>query len=321
MRNKVVLVIDDDEMNLQIAKMIIEKKLKCKVIGVDNGVEGIDILKSQRVDLVLLDVLMPDFDGIETLQEIRNDAQIKDVPVMMLTALVERNTVQKAALLGVKDYIKKPFMPADLLARVEKKLAEIHSEEILLLGDDKDALTDMKKIIEENFPHEALIAANYSDAVKFLDETDFDLVIACADMKFIDGFKIMAYMARDNKFAKIPFALTTEDKLLEVVEKINLPEVEDTPIWIKPDEKISAEVESVKEMLAEVKPVEETPTEVKPVEVKSVEVKPTVEKPKESEKEQSKVSEIPNTAVVHKEKKKLANVVTNLIGYELDVKI
>ena len=87
MRKKIILVIDDDEMNLQIAKMVLEKKLLCKVIGVDNGVEGIAILKSQRVNLVLLDVMMPDFDGIETLQEIRGDVQIKDVPVMMLTAL------------------------------------------------------------------------------------------------------------------------------------------------------------------------------------------------------------------------------------------
>ena len=103
MRKKTVLVIDDDEMNLQIAKMILEKRLPCEVIGADNGVEGIDILKSQRVSLVLLDVMMPDFDGIETLQEIRGDAQIKDVPVMMLTASVDVETVQKAGALDVKD--------------------------------------------------------------------------------------------------------------------------------------------------------------------------------------------------------------------------
>ena len=61
MRKKVILVIDDDEMNLQIAKMVLERKLPCKVIGATNGVEGIEILKTKRVNLVLLDVLMPDF--------------------------------------------------------------------------------------------------------------------------------------------------------------------------------------------------------------------------------------------------------------------
>ena len=119
MKDKVILVIDDDEMNLKIAKMILERKLGCKVIGADNGVEGIEILKSQRVNLVLLDLMMPDFDGVETLQEIRHDDQIKNVPVMMLTASDDMDTIQKVGVLGVKDYIKKPFIPGDLIERVK----------------------------------------------------------------------------------------------------------------------------------------------------------------------------------------------------------
>ena len=62
MKKKTVLVIDDDEMNLQIAKMILERKADCAVIGVISGVEGIEILRNERVNLVLLDVLMPELD-------------------------------------------------------------------------------------------------------------------------------------------------------------------------------------------------------------------------------------------------------------------
>ena len=90
---KIILIIDDDEMNLQIARMILEKKLSCKVIAVDNGAEGIDILRNNKVRLVLLDILMPDFDGIETLQEIRSDEKICDVPIMMLTASADLDNV------------------------------------------------------------------------------------------------------------------------------------------------------------------------------------------------------------------------------------
>ena len=107
MRKKKVLVIDDDEMNLQIAKMILERKLPCEVIGVDNGIEGLEVLRQQHVSLVLLDIMMPDFDGIETLQEIRKDARIKDVPIIMLTASSDVENIQKVGLLGVTDYIKK----------------------------------------------------------------------------------------------------------------------------------------------------------------------------------------------------------------------
>ena len=145
MRKKKILVIDDDEMNLQIAKMILEKKLPCEVLCATGGHEGLEILRNRRVNLVLLDILMPEFDGIETLREIRDDKRIKNVSVMMLTASGDVENIQKVGTLGVKDYIKKPFMPADLIKRVEKKLSEINSADILLIGDETTELLNMKK--------------------------------------------------------------------------------------------------------------------------------------------------------------------------------
>jgi len=120
----VILVIDDDEMNLKVAKVILERKLSCRVICTDNGIVGLDILRKQHVDLVLLDILMPYFDGLETLEEIRADARIAGVPVMMLTASGDFENVKQALKLGVKDYIRKPLLPDDLIQRVKTKLAE-----------------------------------------------------------------------------------------------------------------------------------------------------------------------------------------------------
>ena len=263
MRKKIILVIDDDEMNLQIAKMILERKLNCEVIGVDNGIEGLEVLRSRSVNLVLLDILMPEFDGIETLQEIRGDEEIKNVPVMMLTASGDKENIRKVGTLGVKDYIKKPFMPADLIGRVEKKLAECAlGGRILLIGDDKKILQDMQTVIEENFNHDAIIAMN---AEEFSIAKEIDLIIACADMKFIDGVKFLNLIAAEEKFKSVPFALTTPDKLRELLEKIK----------IEPAEEI-------------------------------------IEPPA--------VEEVAKSVVVEKDKQKLARVVTNFIGYELDVK-
>ena len=259
MRKKIILVIDDDEMNLQIAKMILEKKLPCEVLCAAGGRDGLEILRNKPVNLVLLDILMPEFDGIETLQEIRDDERIKNVPVMMLTASGDVENIQKVGTLGVKDYIKKPFMPADFIKRVEKKLSEINSAEVLLIGDDENELRGMKEIIEANFSHEVRTAATFNEAVEILSDVNFNLIIASANMKFIDGFKILNFIAADEKFSAIPFALTTSEKILEVLDKINAPQVE---------EKISDEPQ-----------------------------------------------------IIHGEKKKIANVVTNLIGYQLDLHI
>ena len=301
MRKKKILVIDDDEMNLQIAKMILERKLPCEVICAASGFDGLEILRNERVNLVLLDILMPEMDGMETLLKIRADERIKKVSVMMLTATVEKDLIQRAMALGVTDYIKKPFLPADLIKRVEKKFAEIHSEEILLIGDDESELRGMKELIEENFDHEALTATTFAEATKILREREPTLIIACADMKFINGFKILEFVGSDEKFSAIPFALTTVDKLLEVIDKINAPQVEET----------TSAVEKITEPSA---PTIENPT----VEEKISETLPAEEKIPDEPPISEKVNSSP---VIHSEKKRIANVVTNLIGYELDLHI
>lgn len=242
MRKKKILVIDDDEMNLQIARMILQRKLPCEVVAVDNGVEGLDVLRSQRINLVLLDVLMPDFDGIETLAEIRADEKISAVPVMMLTASGDMDNVRRAAELGVKDYIKKPFMPADLIERVKLKLEEQHAEEILLIGDDAEELQKMRTLIEENFSHEVSIA-DANSAVEILRKIEPTLIIADANMKFVNGFRILDFLTTDEKFSNIPFALTDAEKILELVDKINAPPpVEKPPVEKPPAPKIETPV-------------------------------------------------------------------------------
>lgn len=128
--DKIVLVVDDDEMNLQVAKMILERKIKCRVLTVSGGKEAIEILRRQDVSLILLDIMMPNYDGIETLQEIRADKFLSNLPVMMLTASSDADNIKKTAALGVRDYVKKPFMPAELIKRVTEKLLVIDNEEL-----------------------------------------------------------------------------------------------------------------------------------------------------------------------------------------------
>ncbi|MBR3622368.1 MAG: response regulator [Selenomonadaceae bacterium] len=115
----VVMVIDDDEINLLLAKTILEKKLRCEVITAESGVKGLEMLKREPVNVLLLDIDMPLMDGFETLRRIREEASLKDLPVIMLTAAADKETVVKVAKQGIEGYIKKPFMPDELIARVQ----------------------------------------------------------------------------------------------------------------------------------------------------------------------------------------------------------
>lgn len=117
-----VLIIDDDEINLMVARTVLEKKLPCKVLTADNGLDGFNLLMRQSVNVVLLDIEMPHMDGFDTLQYIRSDDKTKNLPVIMLTAVADEETVIRAAAYNVDGYIKKPFMPEDLIERVRSYL-------------------------------------------------------------------------------------------------------------------------------------------------------------------------------------------------------
>lgn len=118
-----ILVVDDDDMNLKMAEFILKKDMKdVEILLADSGMKAIDLLQRQKVDLVLLDFQMPMMNGLKTLEIIRKREDMKDTPVIFLTASSDRDTVVRAGMMGVSGYIKKPFMPKDLLERVNKVL-------------------------------------------------------------------------------------------------------------------------------------------------------------------------------------------------------
>ena len=120
-----ILVVDDDDMNLKMAEFILKKDMKgIEVLLADSGMKAIDTLQREKVDLVLLDFQMPMMNGLKTLEIIRKREDMKDIKVIFLTAASDRDTVMKAGMMGVADYIKKPFMPQDLIDRVSQALMQ-----------------------------------------------------------------------------------------------------------------------------------------------------------------------------------------------------
>ncbi|MCI8596925.1 MAG: response regulator [Lachnospiraceae bacterium] len=116
---KRILVVDDDAMNLKRTKMILEKQYD--VLLVESGKEALEKLKSEKIDLILLDIAMPDMDGMETFERMKKEYSL-EVPVIFLTASGYEEDVMSAIRLGAVNYLKKPFLPQELLKRVAKEL-------------------------------------------------------------------------------------------------------------------------------------------------------------------------------------------------------
>lgn len=118
-----ILIADDDPLLLQ----LIEHKLTAhghKVLTASDGRLAWDISAREAPDLIVLDSMMPVRDGLDVLRSLKGDARFKETPVMMLTARRQENDIVSALKLGAADYMTKPFMPDELVARVERLLGE-----------------------------------------------------------------------------------------------------------------------------------------------------------------------------------------------------
>ena len=124
-----ILIIDDDEIVCHMAKTILEDNLRCEVLTAHSGMDGVDMMIENEVHLVLLDVAMSGWDGFKTLSIIRDKVLLRKIPVIMLTASADRGSVIKALELGVVDYLRKPFLPEELVTRVSKVIWEYGQEE------------------------------------------------------------------------------------------------------------------------------------------------------------------------------------------------
>jgi len=117
-RRRRVLVVDDEPRMIHFIRLNLEHD-GFEVVETTSGTKALDKLRDQLPDLILLDVMMPDLDGFETLRLIR---EISTVPVIMLTAKGEEDDRVRGLELGADDYVTKPFSPRELVSRVRAVL-------------------------------------------------------------------------------------------------------------------------------------------------------------------------------------------------------
>ncbi|HOE19765.1 MAG TPA: SpoIIE family protein phosphatase [Spirochaetota bacterium] len=117
-----ILAVDDDEVNLRVMKGYLDVA-GYEFITATNGHEALEILETQDVDIVLLDLMLPGISGYEVCKKIREDAKTMVIPVIMVTAKDTTTDLVRGFITGANDYITKPFNREELLVRIENQLA------------------------------------------------------------------------------------------------------------------------------------------------------------------------------------------------------
>ncbi|WP_026732641.1 response regulator [Fischerella sp. PCC 9605] len=122
MTTKKILVIDNEEYIQEVAKVCLETVAGWEVVTAGSGKEGISKAETSQPDAILLDVMMPDMDGLTTFEKLQANPATKAIPVILLTAKIQATDRRRYAQLGIKAAIAKPFNPLELATQVASAL-------------------------------------------------------------------------------------------------------------------------------------------------------------------------------------------------------
>ena len=151
-KKDLILIVDDQPNNLKVLASVLGRKYILS--AAPNGESALKILKRIKPDLILLDVMMSEMNGFETCRKIKSNHQTKEIPVIFLTAKTEIEDVIQGFDLEAVDYVSKPFIPKEILAKVENhlnfsKAKKTIEEQNSKIKDLNRKLSESKKKLEQ----------------------------------------------------------------------------------------------------------------------------------------------------------------------------
>ncbi len=138
-----ILIVDDDPHAIEILTRMLEREgYEC--ISAASGRAALDIVRGKAVDVILLDVMMPEMDGLQVCEHLRADDDLRQIPVILLTAKDDMETRARGMALGVSEYLTKPVNKRELFVRIA---AQLHSRELnRKLAETAAAVADPAKL-------------------------------------------------------------------------------------------------------------------------------------------------------------------------------
>jgi signal transduction histidine kinase/CheY-like chemotaxis protein len=203
-RGDCVLVVDDDAT----ARELIAEHLKAEglpVVTAASGLEGLKLAKHLRPIAITLDVMMPDLDGWSVLAALRQDSELADIPVIMVTILDEQ---RRAASLGAVGYLTKPIDRERLRRIMSRFRAPARATRVLLVEDDADQRERLRGWLEGQhwLVHEA---ANGREALACLQADRPDVILLDLMMPDMDGFAVVAALQKEARWRDVPVIVIT----------------------------------------------------------------------------------------------------------------
>jgi GAF domain-containing protein/CheY-like chemotaxis protein len=212
-----VLVIDDDAT----ARELIADNLKVEgfsVVTAGGGLEGLKLAKELRPIAITLDVMMPDLDGWSVLAALRQDSELAEIPVIMVTILDDQ---RRATALGAAGYLTKPIDRHTLQRMIGRFRASARSSQVLLVEDNELQRERVREWLEGQ-PWIVQEAANGREALAMLQADKPDVILLDLMMPEMDGFAVVAALQKKPEWRDIPvIVITSLDLDAEDRERLN----------------------------------------------------------------------------------------------------
>lgn len=128
--DSVILIVDDNLQNLELLEAYMES-LPGRVLTATDGVQAIETVERERVDLILLDVMMPRMSGFEVCKKLKGSPETRSIPIIMVTALNELGDIERGVESGTDDFLSKPVKKLELVTRVRSLLRVRHLKRAL----------------------------------------------------------------------------------------------------------------------------------------------------------------------------------------------
>ncbi len=204
-----LLIVDDILSNILLLKAILVRE-KFKIISADSGKKALEMIDSEKPDLVLLDVMMPLMDGYETCQNIRKNYTLEELPVILVTALNNNEDIVKGFSFGANDFVTKPFNNDVLLMRIKFQLSVVRANRLIQSQADELSKTIISRdklysIIAHDIRSPlatTMIIMNYvTEKIKDYDNIDSDVVEMLMNVNSIseDAFNLFDNLLKWTK--------------------------------------------------------------------------------------------------------------------------
>jgi CheY-like chemotaxis protein len=199
-----VLLIDDDPTVHDLVRRFLQKE-GIQVMSAHSGQEGLELARKLRPSMIVLDVMMPTMDGWSVLTRLKGDAELSDIPVVMLTMV---NNREMGFSLGVDDYMLKPIDRSDFVATL-RKYCTPHDKPTILVVEDDTVTREMLRVSLEREDFTVAEAGNGVEALARLATLRPALILLDLMMPEMDGFQFTREVRAHAQWRDIPILVMT----------------------------------------------------------------------------------------------------------------